>query len=256
MTRFGEHTKRKAYTKSVEHTKNVEYITKEETATINSLTDKRLLWINTWEDGFYDAVTNCKSKNQKINEFIEYICKVKDNNVAPFYKPIYDPSEYGDIITYQRGKNPAVGHSYNWWVKTASKMPAVEGRHWYLATEYQYYAFLVWLINQLVKCSKSVEEALNMVVLNSKELGHYCDSQDSTRGGVYERTGSRCVCGVYDLANTCKILECSTEIEVAFLIVGGNCTFEGRICPLASFARGLCRFVDDKINTGVGFLVL
>jgi hypothetical protein len=101
-------------------------------------------------------------------------------------------------------------------------MPVVEGRHWYVATEYQYYGFLVWLINQLVKNGKDIDEALNMVVLDSKDLGHYLNSKDSTLGEDFETTGSRCVCGVYDLANTSKMLACS-NYEVRGLWIAGGC---------------------------------
>ena len=160
--------------------------------TITSLTDW-LVQINPQEEGFFDAVINVKSTNSGINVFVDAISTVKAAMLEPFYKPIYDPSEDGNIIAYQKGKKPAVGHSYSWWVETASLMPAVEGKHWHIATEHQYYAFLVWLINQLVKRGKSVEDSLKMVVLDSKELGHYYDSENSTEGEDFEDTGSRCV---------------------------------------------------------------
>ena len=230
------------------------YTKKAETVTITSLADDRLVQINPQEDGFFDAVINFKSTNSHINAFIEAISEVKDAKLEPFYKPIYDPSEDGDIIAYQNGKKPAVGHSYNWWVETASKMPAVEGRHWHLATEYQYYAFLVWLINQLVKGGKSVGVALNMVVLDSNELGHYSTSRYSTNGRDYECTGSRCVCGVYDLANAYKILACSNEEAGGFWLGGGDYIDFADYYPLAC----LCRFTDVDLGCygTVGLLVL
>lgn len=227
---------------------------KAEPVRITSLTDERLVLITPQEDGFFDAVINFTSTNSHINAFIEAISEVKAAKLEPFYKPIYDPSEDGNIIAYQKGKKPAVGHSYNWWVKTASKMLAVDGRHWYLATEYQYYAFLVWLINQLVKDGKSVELAVKMVVLDSKEIGHYYDSENSTEGEDFENTGSRCVCGVYDLANTYKILSCSNEEAGGFWLGGGRyCNF-GNNDPLADL--DLNTNVDYDFNFSVGLLVL
>ena len=230
------------------------YTKKAEPVTITSLTDNRLVQINPQEDGFFDAVINFKSTNSDINEFIEAISEVEAAKLEPFYKPIYDPSEDGNIIAYQKGKKPAVDHSYNWWVETASKMSAVDGRHWHLATEYQYYAFLVWLINQLVKRGKSVEDSLKMVVLDSKELGHYYDSENSTEGEDFEDTGSRCVCGVYDLANTCKFLSCSNKEAGVFWIGGGDYNCEGRDFPLALLNR--YAYVDNDDFDGVGLLVL
>jgi len=230
------------------------YTKKAEPVTITSLTDNRLVQINPQEDGFFDAVINFKSTNSDINAFIEAISEVKAAMLEPFYKPIYDPSEDGNIIDYQKGKKPAVDHSYNWWVETASKMSAVDGRHWHLATEYQYYAFLVWLINQLVKNGKSDDVAIKMVVLDSKELGHYYDSENSTEGEDFENTGSRCVCGVYDLANTYKILSCSNKEAGGFWLGGGYYDHYGNDDPLADLDRGTS--VDDDHGYGVGLLVL
>ena len=198
------------------------YTKKAEATTITSLTDNRLVKIDPQEPGFFDEVLNFKSTNEDINTFIEAVAEVKGTSLEAFYRVMYDPTEAGDhMVVFQKGKRPAVGHSYNWWVETASKMSPVEGRQWHIATEYQYYAFLVWLINQLVKIGKSVEEALHQVVLDSKELGHYYDSENSTKGEDFEFTGSRCVCGLYDLANTFKILQ-YTQIRklVAFGLLG------------------------------------
>ena len=230
------------------------YTKKAEHVSITSLSDNRLVQINSQEDGFFDAVINFKSTNSDINAFIEAISEVKAAKLEPFYKPIYDPSEDGNIITYQKGKKPAVGYSYNWWVETASKMSAVDGRHWHLATEYQYYAFLVWLINQLVKGGKSVDVAIKMVVLDSKELGHYYDSENSTEGEDFEDTGSRCVCGVYDLANTYKILSCSNKEAGGFWFGGGNYFDYGFNLPLAYLYR--LTDVVNVFNNSVGLLVL
>ncbi len=236
MIGFGEISKRQA--------KNTD---------ITAVTDTRLLKIDPQEKGFFDNVLNfmSDSDNEDINAFIEAISEVKDANLKAFYRPRYDPFEVSDhMVAYQKGKKPAVGHSHNWWVKTALKMPAVEGRHWHLATEYQYYAFLVWLINQLVKNGKSVEEALNMVVLDSKELGHYYDSEASTKGKYLELTGSRCVLGVGDLANSLKILTC----EGGFCLCGGDYGAYGVSYPLAYLNR--FTNVDYDCNSSVGLLVL
>jgi hypothetical protein len=230
------------------------YTTMREPESITSLADTRLIKINPQEDGFFDAVINFMSTNSDINAFIEAISEVKAAMLEPFYKPIYDPSEDGNIIAYQKGKKPAVGYSYNWWVETASKMSAVDGRHWHLATEYQYYAFLVWLINQLVKGGKSVDVAIKMVVLDSKELGHYYDSENSTEGEDFEDTGSRCVCGVYDLANTYKILSCSNKEAGGFWLGGGFFVNYGYDYPLANLDRSANVVYDS--NNSVGLLVL
>ena len=227
-----------------------------EATLIKALTDIRLVRIDPQEDGFFEDVLNLGSEDNAINAFIEAVAEVKAENLEAFYRPIYDPSEVSDhMVTYQKGKRPAVGHTYIWWVKTASKMPSVEGRQWKIATEYQYYAFLVWLINQLVKDGKSVELAVKMVVLDSKEIGHYRDSENSTKGADFENTGSRCVCGVYDLANTYKFLSCSNEEAGGFWIGGGRYRTHGRDYPLACLDLYSIA-ADGDYNNSVGLLVL
>ena len=118
------------------------YTKKAEATTITSLTDNRLVKIDPQEPGFFDEVLNFKSTNEDINTFIEAVAEVKGTSLEAFYRVMYDPTEAGDhMVVFQKGKRPAVGHSYNWWVETASKMSPVEGRQWHIATEYQYYAF-------------------------------------------------------------------------------------------------------------------
>ena len=222
---------------------------------ITTLEDNRLVKINPQEEGFFNEVLNFKSTNEDINMFIEAVAEVKEASLEAFYRVMYDPTEAGDhMVVFQKGKRPAAGHSYNWWVETASKMSPVEGRQWHIATEYQYYAFLVWLINQLVKIGKSVEEALHQVVLDSKELGHYYDSENSTEGEDFEFTGSRCVCGLYDLANIAKILQCSNSEASDFCIAGGYYYRNGNEYPLAHFSHSTN--VDSAFNHNVGLLVL
>ena len=133
-------------------------------------------------------------------------------------------------------------------------MPAVEGRHWCVATEYQYYAFLVWLINQLINAGKTVEETLNQILIDSKELGHYYNSEDSTKCSGPEPTGSRCICGIYDLVNVFKILACSNQGVGSFWRGSGYYFNDGNYYPLAN----LSHYIDEDYDRyeSVGMLVL
>ena len=106
----------------------------------------------------------------------------------------------------------------------------------------------------MVKGGKSVDVAIKMVVLDSKELGHYSDSENSTEGEDFEDTGSRCVCGVYDLANTYKILSCSNKEAGGFWFGGGYYFSNGDDVPLANLRRGT--YVDCGYDNSVGLLVL
>ena len=228
-----------------------DYTKKAEGIMITSLDDKRLVKIDPQEPGFFDAVLGFESTGEDVNKFIEAVAEVKEASLKPFYRAIYDPTEVGDHrVGFQRGKEPAVGYSYKWWVDTASMMSSVEGRLWQLATEYQYYAFLVWLINQ----SENFELILQLVVFSSRNLGHYYDSENSTKGEYVELTGSRCVNGVYDLANTTKILKCSKGETEGFYLAGGDLSYDGNVCPLACLER--ITGVDDVNYNSVGLLVL
>lgn len=224
--------------------------------TIKTLTDVRLVKIDPQAEGFFDAVLNFRTSNENINLFIEAVEEVKNANLEDFYTPIYDPSEGSGEppIIYEKGNKPAVGHSYNWWVETASKMPAVEGRMWDVASEYQRYAFLVDVVNKKVKSGESLADALDEVVNDSTELGHYYNSKDSTKGKSFEPTGSRCVCGFYDLANTYKILKCSNKEAGGFWVAGGLCDGNGYDYPLADL--DLYSDVGNDDSDGVAMLVL
>lgn len=221
---------------------------------ITTLTDDRLAKIDPRAEGFFDAVINVKTSDLRIKLFIKAIEEVKAANLEAFYKPIYDPSEgLGEIpIIYQKGNKPAVGHSYEWWIEAASKMPTVEGKSWDVASEYHWYALLVDIINK--KVTSGDKDALIEVVNNSTTWGHYYNSEDSTEGENFEPTGSRCVCGFYDLVNTYKILKCSNKKAGGFWRAGGDYSDGGYRRPLANLEHDTAVNRDD--NYGVAMLVL
>lgn len=261
MLGFGEFSKK---------TKAESRKTETETTTITSLADNRLVLINPQEPGFFDEVLNYGAigdgvnDNVYIREWFDAVAEVKEARIKEFYRTIYDPSDAGDnLVAFTKGKKPAIRHSYNWWVETASNMPAVEGRHWSVATEYQYYAFLVWLIKNMSKAGKSVEKAIYQIASQSVELGHYHNSRYrdyekfrresicvNKRDFYYDPspdiciclTGSRGACGIYDLANTCKLLTCSNKKVGGFWLGGGcyNCKSEN--APLAE----LNHYTDEE----------
>jgi len=237
----------------------------EPTTIITTLTDNRLIRIDPQEDGFFEKVLNFKpkynsyfkSEENEVKAFIEAVAEVKDANIDPFYVPIYNPAEVGDnLVTYKNGKKSALGHSYNWWVNTASNMPVVEGRHWHLATEYQYYAFMVWLVNQMIRDRMTVNEAIVNVVIDLTHYDNRLDSHDLW-SDWHLMTGSKSVCGVYDLANNSKILACSNGEAGSFWRCGGvqrsKCR-GGETFQLASL--NYCTDVDNNFDYSVGMLVL
>lgn len=105
------------------------------------------------------------------------------------------------------------------------------GRKRKLGTEYQYYAFLVWLINKLVCGGWSIKKAMEAIVLNSTDLGHYSNSENAEHELV--KTGSRMICGVYDLANTYKLLSCTNKEAAVSWCAGGSYDTYGHKHPHA-----------------------
>lgn len=199
---------------------------------IVSLDDERLVRIDPTSEGFFENVLGYVTENEQIKAFIEAIKEVQEAELRPFWKPIYDPSLDGEEVVFKAGSIPAVRNSYDFWK--------------------QNYAFLVWLINILVKKGWTIEEALKAVVLDSKDLGHYCNSKIAKQD--LEETGNRKVCEIYDLANTYKIFSCSNKEVGGFWLGGGrygNLSFRYPLADLDHFD-----IVDNDCCDGVGWLVL
>ena len=180
---------------------------------IVSMRDKRLVRINPTSKDFFDTIIEFDTKNAKLTTgfdnarlegFIRGVEEVKKTGVAPFLKPIYDPSLDGEEVVFEVNRFPAVGYPFNFWEQKVEEMPDVQGKKWNFGTTDQYYAFLVWLINSLKKKNWSDEKAIKAVVIDSRELGHFYNSKDALYD--FEMTGCRKVCGVYDLGNTFKML--------------------------------------------------
>lgn len=220
---------------------------------IEDLEKISLLKIDTTISGFYDKVLKFTSENEEIKNFIKAVKEVDDTKLGQFWIPIYSPSLQGDSVTFKKGKKPAVGYSFFWWKETVRwRMPKVEEKKWQIGTEYQYYAFLVYLINSLISNGWKPKKAIESIVLDSRKLGHYYDSKKAKKTH-FELTGSREVCGVFDLANTTKYLSCtnntSEEINI-FWIAGGSYCDSGRSSPLANLihydSRNFEQKKDDK----------
>lgn len=167
-----------------------------------------------------------------------------------FYRPKIDPSfDSEGKICYQDGLEPAVGKSYNWWEKTAKKFSPVNRSR--LGTKSEYVVFLGVLIKKLVESGWKVDTAWNAVCNYSKNLGHYRDSEGARHD--FEPTGSRCICGFCDLANTYKILAEDVE-ESGFWLGGGDFGSESYRYPLADLYDNDSRILD--CYDSVGWLVL
>ena len=198
-----------------------------------------------------DEFMKYEPKTEREEKFKKELTEAIKKGVKDFWRPKYDPSfnEEGTRICFVAGKKPAVGKSYNWWNKVAKAFcPERNSR---LGTKSEYVAFLGVLIKRLVANGWSVEYAWNAVCNNSKELGHYWNSEDAKH--TFEATGSREMCGFFDLANTFKILA-ENEKAGGFWLTSGNYDVGSNFYPLAGFYYCDCR--DQGFGDCVGWLVL
>lgn len=142
-----------------------------------------------------DELMKYVPNNPKEVMFREELRKALFNNIRNFYAPRFNPSinwSYGGI-RFTSGYRPSVGKSYKWWLeKSIIYAPDNESR---LGTKSEYMLFLGYLIKNLVSKGVSVEKAWNAVCVDSKELGHYKNSDDAKDD--FELTGSREVCGFF-----------------------------------------------------------
>ena len=199
-----------------------------------------------------DGFMQYKPKTDEQKEFKKLLTEAIQRGVKDFYRPKLDPSfvnsKYHDIC-YSAGNKPAVGKSYNWWNKKAKAFcPERNSR---LGTKIEYIVFLGVLIKRLVDEGWKVADAWNAVCNDSKDLGHYCNSENSKH--EFEDTGSREICGFFDLANTYKILAKDEEAG-GFWLAGGDFDLFSYFYPLADLSLSDSQNGDSYY--GVGWLVL
>lgn len=157
-------------------------------------------------------------KTEQEKQFKRAVKKAIKAGVHDFWRPVCDPSFDDDgRICYEPGKMPAVGKKCEWWEKNAKNFCPERGSR--LGTKYEYIAFLAVLIKELVASGKTLEWAWNAICNDSKELGHYRDSENAKED--FEPTGSREICGWCDLANSYKIVAKNKE-GGGFWFVGGS----------------------------------
>ena len=190
-----------------------------------------------------------KSNNQW--EFKKLLTKAINSGLSDFWHSKLDPSfnEERNGLVFEAGKMPAVGKSYNWWEEKARQyLPERESR---LGTKTEYVAFLGVLIKKLVASGWAMSKAWEAVCDDSRELGHYWNSENAKYD--FEVTGSRKICGFYDLANMYKFLAWDKETG-GFWLAGGFYGSSSNFNPLV----GLNRYDDlaDGNCISVGWLVL
>ena len=191
---------------------------------------------------------NPKTKSEE--ELKELIRKVITSKVKDFWRPRLDPSFSEDEarICYVAGDVPAVGKSYIWWRRIAKKYNTKCRSR--LGTRLEYVAFLGVLIKALISEGWDVADAWDAVCNNSTKLGHYWNSENAKNG--LELTGSREICGFFDLGNTYKLLAMDENIE-GFWLASGCYGYNCDEYPISNLSPNCYQNYD--FDSSVGWLV-
>ena len=199
-------------------------------------------------DDIFMKYNPINTEETKVKALISEAINKKVNN---FYRPKCDPSftASGEAICFVSGKKPAVGKCYEWWHRVAKNYKPERNSR--LGTRLQYGAFIGVLIKKLVEEGKTVKWAWNAVCRDSRELGHYWDSENAKQD--FEPTGSRMICGFYDLANTFKILADDGD-KSGFWLASGTYDINVPIADLFYDSSKNGRI--DNNDDGVGWIVL
>lgn len=170
----------------------------------------------------------------------------KKGYVKDFYKPIMDPGVTDFYnwhtflnparIVYEKGRPPATGGTVEYWLEMTS---FTEG--WRIGNKHEYVGFLGILIKMLIEEENfSVAEAWNAVCNDSKDLGIYHKPyEDNMRN-----TGSKGICGFYDLGNTRKIIELDYQIS-SYAHAGGDFTKRSQEYPLSCIEK-ICLLIHTS----------
>jgi len=197
-----------------------------------------------------DKFMKHKPKTAEEREFKEHLKTVIRNGIKDFWRLKIDPSfDSEGNICFEKGLKPAVRKSYDWWHEKAEAFsPTCRSR---LGTKSEYIAFLGVLMKKLVDGGLAVNAVWNAVCNDSKQLGHYWNSENAKH--KFEFTGSRKVYGFCDLANTNKILA-NDEGAGGFWVASGDYRNFSGWRPLADLGHN--NNCISNLDGSVGWLVL
>ncbi len=204
-----------------------------EMASIEDTRDERLIYIDPQQNGFFkNALNNAILNNairkrlcrKEIIDFQEAILEIKEVCVSPFFIPKYAPSEgWGRFpVAFKPDRRPIDWLTYNQWVNMVETMPALNGfRHWRIGNQYEYYIYLMYVINRLVMKGVRAERAVANIV-----CGTNCarDAHISWTGTEYVFTtddGRKINTGVYDFDMCKRYVECPTN-QTSYWVAGEN----------------------------------
>lgn len=191
-----------------------------------------------------DEFMQCAPWIDERYELKKLLVKAIKSGLKDFRCQKCDPSFTKEGISYEFGKSPAIGKSFNWWARTAKEFYPGRSR---LGTKTEFVAFLGVLIKKLVEAGLSVNEAWVAVCGSSEKLGRFNPHHED-----FKLTGSKETCGFYDVTNTRKMFSDDEETGDYWTTLNYN-----YICDGYELGRFFCSTYPDCDNSyGVGWLVL
>ena len=170
-----------------------------------------------------------KFVTEKQKKFRKNVLKALNMPTEGFrWIPVYEPSLGEDNnLQYVAGKEVLRKLTvHEWEEKCQNYSPENESK---MATITTYFLLLLRLM-------KDGFATLEQVADNSKEIGHFWDSNDAKY--EFEKTGERQLGGLYGfVGNTRKIVK-DSESSTGFSLLGGTYRLHGDENPLANVVRG------------------
>lgn len=190
------------------------------------------------------------SRRQKETLYLYQDAKAK-GRLHAFTCMTIDTSVKDGKLVYQKGLPIRTRFSQRQWAKMLKDYnPSRNSRQ---MTRTEYACRNLYLIQKLVESGYEIAEAWKTVCDDSREIGHYRNSDNHIND--FEPTGSREVCGFCDLGNAWKFLaEDPWEETGGFWAAGGSYNDYGDRNPVAELYHYYC--VGDVDRYGVGMLVL
>lgn len=196
---------------------------------------------------------NHKPTTWMQREILNLYLNAKNKNMLhAFTCMTIDPAVVDGKLVYQKGLTIKTGLSQNQWVKMLKAYnPSRNSRQ---MTRTEYACRNLFIIQNLVESGCEIAEAWEAVCDDSKNIGHYRNSDNAKN--YFEPTGSREVCGFTDLGNAWKFIAADPWDNIGgYWVAGGNYGSYSDSNPVANSMH--YEYVDDDLVTYcVGMLAL
>ena len=209
---------------------------------------------NTFEGEWLEHKPTTKRQKEMLALYQD--AKAKDRLHA-FTCMTIDASVENEKVLYKKGLEPETSLSILQWENLFKA--CYPSRNSRLMTRTEYVCRNLFLIRRMVEVGGyKIEDAWESVCDDSKRIGNYCNSEKRENKSCYEPTGSREVCGFYDLANAYKLLAKDPwEKNDGYLLASGGSYYSySDHCPVAAMKNLDIEEYDDELDGCVGMLAL